>query len=232
MDRTTLGLSLNLSSEMIAAGRPNRPNRSMSPTHITIHNTSNDGAGADATAHSRFVTQTGYYTHNGKKQNVSWHYTVDDRRVVKHLPISEVGLHAGPGNAKSIGIEICMHKGIDQAAANDRAARLVAALMHDLGIPKDNIVTHEAWTKKKCPTLLRANFDAFVSAALAYFSAIETSGAENTDDPQMLITNEERAAIRDFIEDGIETIDPSILEAEDLHLGMLDLEAYNRGSGS
>lgn len=229
MDRPTLGQSLNFSTNLIAAGRPNRPGQTMSPTHITIHNTSNTNTGADAMAHARFVTQTGFYMHNGKKRHVSWHYTVDDERVVKHLPINEIGFHAGSGNAKSIGIEICMHNGIDQAAADSRAARLVAALMHDLGIPKTNVVTHEAWTKKKCPALLRGKFDAFVSAAQGHLKAIEPSGTESTEDPDPLVTDKERAAIRDFAEDGIEAFDPTILEADDPHPGTLDPAAPEKG---
>lgn len=225
MDRTALGRSLNLSTEMIAAGRPNRPARLMAPSHITIHNTSNKSTGADAMAHARFVTQTGFYSHKGKKRHVSWHYTVDDQRVVKHLPVNEVGFHAGPGNAKSIGIEICMHQGIDQDAADNRAARLVAALMHDLGIPKPNVVTHEAWTKKQCPTLLRGKFGAFISMAQAHLDALGPSGAENADDSDALVTGEERAAIRDFVEDSTESLDPEILEADDPHPGTLVPEA-------
>ena len=52
----------------------------------------------------------------GKKLG-SWHYTVDDIKVIKQLPINEKGWHAGKGNSSSIGIEICMHEGIDQEQA-------------------------------------------------------------------------------------------------------------------
>lgn len=221
MDRPALGQSLDLSVDMIAAGRPNRPGRSMAPSHITIHNTSNANAGADALAHARFVTETGFYVIDGRKRHVSWHYTVDDRRVVKHLPVNEVAFHAGSGNARSIAIEICMHAGIDQGAANDRAARLVAALMHDLGIPKARVVTHEHWTGKHCPVLLRAGFAGFVSRAQAHLDAIGPSGAEATGDPDELVTGDERTAIRESAEDGTEALAPELLEADDPHPGAL-----------
>ena len=124
MNRKELGQSLNLIEELVAVRRPNRSGTPMAPHSVTIHNTSNAGSNADARAHSRFVRNTGFYTlPSGKKNFVSWHYTVDDGCVIKQLPINERAIHAGAGNGASIGIEVCMHKEINQPAANDRAAR-------------------------------------------------------------------------------------------------------------
>lgn len=164
---------INLSQEQVAEGRPNRPGRKIQPVYITIHNTSNTGRGADAAAHSRMVREKGYYdlrTNSGevKRNQVSWHFTVDDKRAIQHLPMDEMGYHAGQkGNRASVGVEVCMHKDIDQAAADLRAARLAALLMHDLGVPAENIVTHQHWTGKACPTLLLGRFDAFRAQAAA-----------------------------------------------------------------
>lgn len=164
MDREELGRLLNMKIELIPEGRPNRSGRAIAPEFITIHNTSNDGPGADADAHSLFVREKGYYTlANGKQNFVSWHYTVDDNKVIKHLPVNERAIHAGGGNGVSIAIEVCMHRGIDQAKADHRAACLVAALMNDLKIPKQNIKPHKHWTGKNCPILLLPRFDGFVS---------------------------------------------------------------------
>jgi N-acetylmuramoyl-L-alanine amidase CwlA len=179
MNRTELGKSLNLSVELIAKGRPNRSGRLISPTYVTIHNTSNDGPRADADAHSRFVRNKGYYEWNGKKRFVSWHYSVDDKQIIKQLPINEHAIHAGPGNGKSIAIEICMHKGIDQGSANARAARLVAALMNDLGIGPDKIVPHKHWTNKTCPVLLLPSFTTFVENAVSILASLTASPTES-----------------------------------------------------
>lgn len=155
MRRGELGESLNLEVELIGEGRPNRPGTPIKPTKVTIHNTSNPGKGADARAHSKWVRNTGYYIlKNGKKNWVSWHFTVDDVRVIRHLPIGEKAWHAGPGNAVSVGVEVCMHAGIDQVAAFDRAARLVATILYDLQLGVDDVVTHRHWTGKACPVLL------------------------------------------------------------------------------
>ena len=230
MDRKTLGRSVNLSVDLIPNGRPNRPGRFMRPTYVTIHNTSNAASGADASAHARFVTRTGFYVIEGKKHHVSWHYTVDDARAIKHLPVNEVGFHAGRGNSRSIGIEICMHKGIDQDAANDRAARLVAALMHDLGIPVSNVVTHENWTKKRCPTLLRGSFNSFVTKATAYRDAFVPSGTKDIETPDALITADEREAMRDFADD-VETMGGDLLKGDDPHPGILKVDAADAQAG-
>ncbi len=156
MRRGDLGQSLNLQVMQISAGKPNRPGTVIAPKKITIHNTSNTNRGANAAAHGKFVKDVGYYTlQNGQKNWVSWHYTVDDLMVVQHLPLNEMGWHAGPnGNVQSLGIEICMHQGINQDAAYDRAARLCACLLFDMKLKSNSVVTHKFWTGKNCPALL------------------------------------------------------------------------------
>ncbi len=199
MDRSELGRQLNMKVELIPEGKPNRSGRRIAADFITIHNTSNPNPGADAGAHSRFVRNKGHYVlRSGKKNFVSWHYTVDDKEVIKHLPVNERAIHAGRGNGVSIGIEVCMHRNIDQAAANRRASLLVAALMHDLNIPKSNIKPHKHWTGKACPVLLLSNFDDFCSSAddvcraiIEPSEAVELPTLAGT---ESLITSEEELA--------------------------------------
>ena len=159
MKREEFGKLLNLEEDMIPEGKKNRPGTPNSLKYITIHNTDNDKKGADARAHAKFVKNTGYYINdNGEKIWVSWHYTVDDARVIKHLPLNEGCFHTfNGGNQQSIAIEICMNQGIDQPAAFLRAARLVAVLLYDLKKSPDSIVPHYFWTKKNCPSLLLTN---------------------------------------------------------------------------
>ncbi|WP_321342357.1 N-acetylmuramoyl-L-alanine amidase [uncultured Cohaesibacter sp.] len=171
--RAELGAMLNLRVDLIPATHPNRSGRNIAPRYITIHNTANSNPGANAAAHARFVRNTGYYLlASGKKNYVSWHYTVDDKEVIKHLPVNERAIHAGRGNGVSIAIEICMHADNDQSACDLRAQRLVAVLMHDLKIPASHVVPHKHWTNKNCPTLLLDNFSAFVAGAEAIRAAI------------------------------------------------------------
>lgn len=160
MTRDEFAGLVNISTELIAPGRPNRPGTKILPRYMTIHNTDNTDAGADAAAHSKFVRNTGYYVlPSGKKDFVSWHYTVDDGRVIQQMPVDEEAYHAKSGNSQSLGIEVCMNKGIDQQGAFLRAARLTALLLYDHAAAFDIscVVPHMKWTQKKCPVLLLDN---------------------------------------------------------------------------
>ena len=140
----------------ISFGRKNRPGRDTNPdSWITIHETGNTAAGADAAAHGNYLDSDA-----GEKDMVSWHYTVDDHAIVQHLPDYETAYHAGdgaagPGNATSIGIEICVNAGGDFAKAKANAAALVRLLMAEHGIPIDHVVQHNHWSGKDCPYNIR-----------------------------------------------------------------------------
>lgn len=168
--RIHLGESLNLEIDLIPDSNTNRPGTKITPHFITIHNTDNASRGADSHAHARYIKGE-----DAQKRQVSWHYTVDDHCCIKHLPVNEKGWHAGsqPGNEQSIGIEICMHDGIDQREANRRAAILTAILMYDLNLPLSNVVTHKYWTNKNCPRLLIDNWESFKREVADIYNSIE-----------------------------------------------------------
>jgi N-acetylmuramoyl-L-alanine amidase len=114
-------------------------------------------------------------------REVMWHFTVDDHEIHQHLPISEVGWHAGdgyggPGNRRSIAIEICVNSDGDFEKAKANAAELVAYLIKTapclLPFP-GCVVQHNGWSGKDCPHQIRATpgawegFLAMVRANLA-----------------------------------------------------------------
>ena len=157
--------TLALEKEMIPYGRYGRfANREMDAKYITVHSTAN----LDATARNhadalrngklsvnpRGLNRTGYLT---------WHFSVDDIAAFQHLPTGEQGEHAdysGPGNLTSIGVEICEFRNpARQAAAIDRAARLVAWVMEAEDIPLKRVVPHYHWPRwpnnwhKPCPRI-------------------------------------------------------------------------------
>ncbi|MED3216886.1 N-acetylmuramoyl-L-alanine amidase [Bacillus thuringiensis] len=105
--------------------------------------------GADARAHASYVNN------GGGSSGVSWHFTVDDNRIVHHLPINENGWHAGDGNGtgnrSSIGIEICKNRDGNFEKALNYAAGLVKFLMAHLGFKIGNVVSHQYWSGKNCP---------------------------------------------------------------------------------
>ncbi|MDH7809537.1 MULTISPECIES: penicillin-insensitive murein endopeptidase [unclassified Rhizobium] len=171
-------ISSTILPEFIPEGKRNRPGTRISPTSITIHNTDNTNRGANAKAHSRFVRETGYYEHNGKIIWVSWHFTVDDTHVIQHLPLNEVGYHAGSNaNGSSIAIEICMNSDNDQERANSRAVGLVASLLRDFGWDVDQVKRHKDWTGKNCPSLLMSGtkWKAFLKAVSTELSAAKAT---------------------------------------------------------
>lgn len=139
--------------DLIPITNGNRPGFKMEPKFITIHDTGNTNKGANALMHAKYV--------KNPRTGASWHFTVDDERIVQHLPTNENGWHAGDGrygtgNRKSIGIEICMNKGIDRKKAEKLAAELVAYLMWKFDIPITRVVQHNYWTGKNCPRLIRS----------------------------------------------------------------------------
>lgn len=150
--------------------RPNRPFAGGRAAFLTIHQTGNRRRGANAHAHARWLARAAPY---------SWHATIDDREAWQSLDWSEQGWHAGdgregPGNTGSIGLEICMHEGIDAARADANAAWL-AARLRAAGHGRSGIVQHHRWTGKNCPELIRAEpgrWERFLEA-VARFEARE-----------------------------------------------------------
>ena len=161
---------LNVQVDHIPASASNRPGTRIRATHLTIHNTANAGPGADALMHARYLKGP-----DARAREVSWHFTVDDVRCIKHLPTNEKAWHAGSGNNKSVAIEICEHAGIDEAAATERASLLTAMLMDALNIPPERVVPHQFWTGKNCPHIVlggQGGFDAFRERAVAHLEEL------------------------------------------------------------
>ena len=123
----------------------------MNPEYITIHNTANNNAGADAEMHSRYLSSGKTHT-----EYISWHFTVDDSEIIQHLPLNEIGYHAGDGvkgtgNNDSIAIEICENADGNYRQAEENAESLVAELIFELGIDISHVVPHKHWSGKECP---------------------------------------------------------------------------------
>lgn len=149
---------MQIISDFIPKGRRNRPGHAMTPKYITVHDTANAAAGADAAMHAKYLKNT-------PNLLAGWHFTVCSKAIYQHLPLNENGWHAGDGvngtgNRQSIGIEICENKDGNRAQAEKNAAWLVAKLLREQGannpgIPIENVVQHNHWTGKNCPRVLR-----------------------------------------------------------------------------
>jgi N-acetylmuramoyl-L-alanine amidase len=161
---------VNLRADMVPRGRHGRKVvRPMRPRYITIHSTQNYRA--DANQHSVALKRGSLRSPKTKYGNrigyLIWHFTVDDREAIQHMPISEQGEHAdfhGPGNRLSIGIEMCEHRGSNRRVTLERTAKLTAILMKKQGIPLRHVVPHYHWPRKgkhppnkNCPHFLLDN---------------------------------------------------------------------------
>jgi N-acetylmuramoyl-L-alanine amidase CwlA len=175
-----------ITDAIIPRGRRDRPGTAITATSVTIHNTDNPDRGANAKAHARALVSgslLGEYVR-------SWHFTVDDVSVYRHLPINEMAYHAGKraGNTTSIGVEICENADLDAKAAYRNAAQLAAQLLKQIGkTPATGLKQHHDWSGKDCPGVLRhkaGGWDSFVADVTAAFSneavdtALQTSKAK------------------------------------------------------
>jgi N-acetylmuramoyl-L-alanine amidase len=180
---------INLKQDMVRAGTcGRRVVRRMKPRYITIHSTQNYSA--DAWQHSLALKRGALRAPKRLGGNrigyLIWHFTVDDRVAVQHMPTNEQGEHAdfnGPGNNYSIGIEMCEQRGSNLNATMDRTAKLAAYLMVRNGIPLRNVVPHYHWPRrgcnppnKNCPHFLMDNgrpgrkWNAFLGRINYYFA--------------------------------------------------------------
>jgi len=166
VDRAGLGAPAPFRQDLIPDGKFGRQiHERLRPRYITVHSTGSPGG--TAAAHARLLREGKIRAKtkwNTRGFNF-WHFTVDDKETVQHLPLDETGQHAdhdGPGNGTSIGIEICeFHEAARQRAALARAAKLVAWLRKKYRIPLDHVVPHYHWTMhrfnnwhKPCPAIL------------------------------------------------------------------------------
>jgi len=165
---------MEIRQDFISKGRRNRPGYKMTPRYITVHDTANTQSGADAAAHARYLKGD-----TAASIPASWHFTVDDKEIRQHLPVTEVGWHAGDGstgtgNRQSIGIEICENRDGNRAQAEKNAAWLIAKLLKDFGLSISAVVQHNRWSGKNCPRVLRSRkggWEGFLSQIESYLKA-------------------------------------------------------------
>lgn len=134
-------------------GLPNvRTLKSMTPEGITVHNTGSGNKEAGDEAHASYLKNV----EKADKEYVSWHFTVDSDSITQHLPLNEKGYHAGdgingPGNGKTIAIEIAEGSKYPQCEAN--GITLICWLLHEFGWGLNAVQPHRKYSKSKklCP---------------------------------------------------------------------------------
>lgn len=120
---------------------------SMVPEHLTIHNTFND---ATAEAEAKYMSDNNTAT--------SFHYAVDHIEAVQIIPEDRNAFAAGdgakgPGNRKSIHIEICFSKngGPHYRQSEINGIKLAVSILKRRGWGMDRVKYHKDWSGKNCP---------------------------------------------------------------------------------
>lgn len=146
---------------------------SMTAEFIVVHNTAND-----ATAEN----EVAYMIRN--KNQVSFHYAVDDQEVVQGVPINRNTWHAGDGNGegnrKGISIEICYSKSggtrFDQAEKN--AAHFIATLLRERQWGIEKVKKHQDFRNKYCPhRTLDKGWNGFIQMIKSYLNDISVTSS-------------------------------------------------------
>ena len=142
---------------------------SMTAEFIVVHNTAND-----ATAEN----EVAYMISN--KNQVSFHYAVDDQEVVQGIPITRNAWACGDGangkgNRKGIQVEICYSKSggtrFDQAEKN--AAHFIATLLRERGWGIEKVKKHQDFRNKYCPhRTLDKGWNGFIQMIKSYLNDI------------------------------------------------------------
>ena len=124
-----------------------RPGYAMTPDRYVQHDTANRNTGANALMHKN-------YLHNGAEgQQLSYHFTVDDKEAWQMIPVNEVAWHGGdndgPCNMRGISCELCINADINEPRSRENAEILAAEVMNALGI--ESLKKHQDCSGKHCP---------------------------------------------------------------------------------
>lgn len=201
-------LGLNIKRQLIGEELyPVKATYDMTPEYITVHNTANNAAASGEIAY--MVSNDNY---------VSYHWAVDDIEAIQAIPHNRNAWHCGDGaegngNRKSVGVEICHSLDPNNpryAQSEENGAKLVAILMHELGLGLDRVVKHQDWSGKYCPHRILDNngWDAFKQKVARYYD--EIAGGETVTSIPVQNTSSDRVAMS-----GIGTVKVSKLNVRD-----------------
>ncbi len=168
--------NIEIKESLIRLGSKARPGETRKKKWIVIHETGNIAPTAGAANHAKYISNLALKN----EQYLSWHYTVDDKEIFRHIPDNEIAWHAGDGrkegggNMNGIGIEICVNRNSDFNTALKNAAWLVATLMKKHNIAIENVQQHHFFNGKNCPEIMRRQglWDNFIAMCRAEFAKL------------------------------------------------------------
>lgn len=158
----------------------------MRPEYVTIHNAASPWGGKSLHAYNRRSIATSC---DGIK---SWHLSCGEDGVYQALPFDVNGWHAGdnggPGNRKSIGIEIARDLSQDASLyteAEVMGAKAAACVLYSLGLGVDLLRKHQDWSGKYCPhrILREGRWESFKSEVGLYLKDIKGASSAHVAEP-------------------------------------------------
>lgn len=176
--------NVKIEERLIPSGNACRSGKVRPKKWIVIHETGNPSKNADALAHANYLNNL------AKKNdtNLSWHYTVDDKRIIRHIPDNEVAWHAGDGskegggNMAGIAIEICVNPECNFNIAMQNAESLAADLMKTYNLPISAVKQHHDFSPygKNCPMNIRNKglWNDFIKGVSAYYEKMTKPDTE------------------------------------------------------
>ena len=150
---------------------------SMDPDGICVHNTANK---ASAMAEVSYMV--------GNNNSVSYHYAIDDTRIVQGIEENRNTWHAGDGingkgNRNKISIEICYSTGdIEQfKKAEILAAKFIAYKLNEKGWGIERVSKHQDYARKYCPhKTLDLGWERFLNLIRAELGQSPAENGQNT----------------------------------------------------
>ena len=175
-----------------------------STEYVVVHDTGMPNEGNNAEGLRRYINSVADGSAPGESDTYkSWHFSIGNDGIYQHLPLDEVGYHAGDGshvfgdvyhntsynktdcigggNRNGIGIESCIDKGSDYTYTMRYLAKLVAELLIKYNLGFDRIKQHWHFSGKNCPQVMRQSnrWNEFLYLVkLEYFAKTELQGVE------------------------------------------------------
>lgn len=144
----------------------------MTPTRIVVHNTANNATAKNEVAYMK-----------RNNEQISFHYAVDDKRIVQGIPENRNAWHSGDGNngkgnREGIAIEICYSKsgGTKFSKAEANAVELIVDILKRYGWGIDKVTKHQDYNGKYCPhRTLDLGWDRFIAMIDAKLNPINVA---------------------------------------------------------
>lgn len=166
---------------------------------LCIHETANVSKGANAQAHANLQSK-------GNSRAASWHWQVDSVEAIQSFDHTVRCWHAGStqGNNESIAIEICVNSDSNFRKAVENAASLTRWIMQQENISINNVVQHNKWSGKNCPTNLRngskgINWNDFIGMVKG--ATVKPAAPTDPIDKGYLVYGDRGASVKKLAED-------------------------------